>query len=458
MKIVIVGNGKVGYSLAEQLVAEHHDVTVVDIHEQHLNNASDALDLMVLQGNGVSAATLREAGAASADLLVATTNSDEVNMVCCLTAKNLGTKYTIARIRTPEYNINLSELRKNLKIDMVINPENATAIEITRLIRFPAATNIESFCRGRVELMGFRLQEGDFLIGKPLYSLDNSIKQLSMLFCAADRGGELIIPKGSFVPQVGDTLYVLGQPHSLDRFFRTLGRYTSRVNRAFILGGGKITSFLVPMLDKLGVQTKVVELREDRCRALSERFPEITVIRGDGTDPELLESESLTDYDCFVALTDRDEDNFIISLYAQHENVSKVITKCNHRNYTGIARNVGLDSVISPKFITASRILHVVRGRENSQGSVMNSLHRIANGAADAMEFTVTAGTRNLGVPLKDLRLRSNVLIGVIVRDSQIIIPEGSSSMQEGDRVIIVAPNSKVMQLNDIYSDAGGTA
>ena len=458
MKIVIVGNGKVGYSLAEQLVAERHDVTVVDIRDQNLSNASDTLDLMVLQGNGVSAATLREAGADSADLLVATTNSDEVNMVCCLTAKNLGTRYTIARIRTPEYNINLPELRKNLKIDMVINPESSTASEITRLIRFPSAANIEIFCRGKVELMGFHLQEGDFLVGKPLYSLASDIKRLPLLFCAADRDGELIIPKGSFIPQAGDTLYLLGQPDSLDQFFRILGRYTSRVKKVFILGGGKVTGYLVPMLDQLGVRTKVVELREDRCRDLCDRFPNLTVIHGDGSDPELLESESLHDYDCFVALTDRDEDNFIISLYAQHENVPKVITKCNRQNYLGIARNVGLDSVISPKFITTSRILRVVRGMQNSQGGVMNSLHRIANGTADAMEFTVTASTNHLGVPLKDLRLRSNVLIGVIVRNTQIIIPEGSSTMQEGDRVIIVAPTGKVMQLNDIYSEAGGPA
>ena len=302
------------------------------------------------------------------------------------------------------------------------------------------------------------LQEGDFLIGNPLYSLGSDIKRLSLLFCAADRDGELIIPKGSFVPQVGDTLYLMGHPDSLDQFFRILGRYTSRVGKVFILGGGKVTGYLIPMLDKLGVRSKVVELREDRCRDLCDRFPNVTVIHGDGSDPELLASESLTDYDCFVALTDRDEDNFIISLYAKHEHVSKVITKCNRQNYLGIARNVGLDSVISPKFITASRILHVVRGMQNSQGSVMNSLHRIANGAADAMEFTVTSSTHHLGVPLKALRLRSNVLIGVIVRDTQIIIPEGSSAMEEGDRVIIVAPTGKVMQLNDIYSEAGGPA
>ena len=453
MKILIVGSGKVGFSLAEQLVAEQHDVTVVDIHDKNLNSASDALDLMVVQGNGVSTITLSEAGAANADLLVATTSSDEVNMVCCLLAKNLGTKYTIARIRNPEYTSTVGELQKNLKIDMAINPENTTAIEITRLLRFPAATNVQSFCRGKVELMGFRLQEGDFLIGKPLYTLDDSVKKLSLLFCAADRNGELTIPKGSYVPQVDDKLYLVGRPDSLDKFFHILGRYTSQPKTAFILGGGKITGYLLPMLQELGMRIKVIETREDRCRTLNERFPTVTAICGDGTDQELLESESMTDYDCFVALTNSDEDNFIISQYAQQKRIPKVITKCSRKNYTGIARAVGLDSVISPRAITAARILHVVRGMQNSQGSVMNSLHRIVNGAAEAIEFTVSPNTRNLEIPLRNLKLKSNVLLAVIVRGNQIIIPQGNSYMTERDRVIIIAPSGKVLDLNDNFAE-----
>ena len=453
MKILIVGSGKVGFSLAEQLVAEQHDVTVVDIHDKNLNSASDALDLMVVQGNGVSTITLSEAGAANADLLVATTSSDEVNMVCCLLAKNLGTKYTIARIRNPEYTSTVGELQKNLKIDMAINPENTTAIEITRLLRFPAATNVQSFCRGKVELMGFRLQEGDFLIGKPLYTLDDSVKKLSLLFCAADRNGELTIPTGSYIPQVDDKLYLVGRPDSLDKFFHILGRYTSQPKTAFILGGGKITGYLLPMLQELGMRIKVIETREDRCRTLNERFPTVTAICGDGTDQELLESESMTDYDCFVALTNSDEDNFIISQYAQQKRIPKVITKCSRKNYTGIARAVGLDSVISPRAITAARILHVVRGMQNSQGSVMNSLHRIVNGAAEAIEFTVSPNTRNLEIPLRNLKLKSNVLLAVIVRGNQIIIPQGNSYMTERDRVIIIAPSGKVLDLNDIFAE-----
>lgn len=453
MKIVIVGSGKVGYSLAEQLVAEQHDVTVVDLDEAALHSASDTLDLMAIHGNAVSVSTLAQAGVATADLLAATTNSDEVNMVCCHIAKNMGTKYTIARIRNPEYNDSLAELRKNLKIDTVINPENATAIEITRLLRFPAAANIQSFCRGKVELMSFRLQEDDFLIGKPLYALDDNIKRLSLLFCAADRGGTLTIPRGDYIPQPGDQLYLIGQPDSLDQFFRILGRYTSTVKKAFVLGGGKITRYLIPMLENMGTMVKVVEQNEGRCRELSERFPKTITICGDGTDPALLESESLTDYDCFVALTERDEDNFIISLYAQNQNLPKVVAKCNRQNYAGIARNVGLDSVISPKLITAGTILHVVRGLQNSQGSVMNSLHRIVNGTAEAIEFTISPNARHLGVPLRDLKLKPNLLISVIVRGSQIIIPQGSSYLMDWDRVIIIAPSGKILDLNDIFAE-----
>ena len=455
MKIIIVGSGKVGFTLAEQLVREQHDVTIVDLREESLRRASDMLDVMVIHGNGVSTSTLREAGADTADLLVAATNSDEVNMVCCLTAKNMGTGYTIARIRDLEYSNSLVELRRNLKIDMVINPENATAIEISRLLRFPPAANIETFFRGRVELMGFRLQDGDFLVGTPFYSLPPQVKELSLLFCAVERGKSVVIPNGSFVPQIGDKLYLVGRPESLDQFFRLLGRYAQKVDHVFILGGGKISVYLARILEKMGMKLKIVELDEAQCRLISEKFPKSMVIHGDGSDQELLESERFSASDAFVALTDRDEDNLIISLYAMQQGIPKVVAKANRQNYAGIARAIGLESVISPKAITAAQILHRVRGMQNSQGSVMNSLHRIADGAAEAMEFTVRSTTRYLNVPLKDLRLKSGILIAVIMRGRDIIIPEGSSSIQEGDSVILISRGRLILDLNDIYEDDG---
>ena len=274
MKIVIVGNGKVGFSLAEQLVREKYDVVIVDMREDTLRRAADALDIMSVKGNGISAATLIEAGVPEADLMVAATNSDEINMVCCLTAKHLGAKYTIARIRNPEYNAGLSDLKRNMGIDMVINPENATAVEISRLLRFPSAANIETFCRGRVELIGFRLLEEDFLVNRPLHALSDQVKKLSLLFCAVERlGGEVVIPNGSFVPKAGDKLYLIGRPSSLDQFFRLLGRYSPKVKSVFIVGGGKISLYLSDVLEKMKMRVKIVEIQEERCRFISERLP-----------------------------------------------------------------------------------------------------------------------------------------------------------------------------------------
>lgn len=458
MNIIVVGAGKVGYTLAEQLCRENHDVTVIDSSEQALRRVRDTLDVMCIGGNGATLDVLSEAGAASADLLIAATDLDEVNMVCCLTARNLGTGYTIARIRNPEYYPNMGSIKRNLGIGMVINPENATATEIARLLRFPSASNIEHFCRGRVELMGFRVQQGDFLVGKPFRSLSDRLQKLSMLFCAAQRGGEVIIPNGSFVPQADDTLYVIGEPSGLDEFFRLLGRYSHKAKSVFVVGGGRISVYLAQLLDRMKIRVKLVEMDPDRCRLISQRLPNITVICGDGTDQELLESENLTASDAFVALTGRDEENLIISLYAMQQGLGKVIAKSNRQNYAGIARAVGLDSVISPKQITAAHILHLVRGMQNSHGSVMHALYRIAGDQAEAMEFSVSRTTRNLGVPLRDLKLRAGVLVAVILRDDRVIIPEGSSTIQERDSVIIISKDHTILDLNDIFESAPSAA
>ena len=458
MNIIVVGAGKVGYTLAEQLCRENHDVTVVDSSEQALRRVRDALDVMCIGGNGVTVDTLTEAGAQNADLLIAATDLDEVNMICCLTARNLGTGYTIARIRNPEYYPSMGTFKRNLGIGMVINPENATALEIARLLRYPSASNVEHFCRGRVELMGFRVQQGDFLVGKPLHSLGDRLQKLSMLFCAAERGGEVVIPNGSFVPQADDTLYVIGKPTGLDEFFRLLGRYSHKVKHVFVVGGGRVSVYLAQLLDRMKIGVKLVERDAEKCRAMSARLPNAMVICGDGTDQELLSSENLTASDAFVALTDRDEDNLIISLYAMQQGMGKVITKSNRQNYAGIAHVVGLDSVISPKQITASHILHLVRGMQNSHGSIMHALYRIAGDQAEAMEFSVSKATHNLGVPLKQLKLKAGVLIAVIVRDDQVIIPEGSSTIQERDSVIVVSKDHTILDLNDIYESSSPVA
>ncbi len=460
MKIVIIGNGKVGFTLAEHLSREDHDVTIVDTDYDALKRASDTLDVMCVKGNGAAISTLEEAGADTADVVIASTDLDEVNMVTCTTAKHMGAKYVIARIRSTDYTMagSLTSLKSKLGIDMVINPELATATEISRLLRFPPAANIETFYRGRVELISFRVQEDDFLVGKTLMSLSHKLKDLPILFCAVERDGNVCIPRGDFQMDAGDLVYVIGEPLGINQFFKTLGRYTQKIRNTFIVGGGRITSYLASILDKMGQHLTIVEVREDRCRQLAEMLPKALIICGDGTDQELLESENMHSNDAFIALTDRDEYNMIISLYAMQQGIPKVVSKTNRQNYVGIARSIGLDCFFSPKQITADHILQVVRGMQNSKGSVMNSLHKIADGRAEAMEFVVNQTTRNLGIPLKDLKLKKGILIAVIIHNGKIIIPEGSSKIENGDTVIIVSRDSVILDINDIYAAGGGEA
>lgn len=455
MKIVIVGDGKVGFTLAEHLSQEEHNVTVIDTNDDALRHASESLDVMCVKGNGASIAALKESGAGSADILIAATSLDEVNMICCLTAKQLGAKFTIARVRNVEYAMELSHMKHELGIDLAINPENATAVEISRLLRFPNAANIETFCRGRVELIGFRVREGDFLANQPLSAQTNKIRELPMLLCAAEReDGQVIIPDGTFVPRIGDRLYLVGQPAGLTSFFHLLGRHTPKLHSAFIIGGGRIAHYLTNILLKLGMHVKIVERSPERCRHLSDVLPQALIIHGDGTDQELLEEENAGAADAFIALTDRDEDNILLSLYAMQQGVKKVVAKSNRQNYASIAHAAGLDSVISPKLITASHILQVVRGMQNSKGSVMNALYKICDGNAEALEFIANETTHNQGVPLKDLRLKKGILIAVLLHHGKIIIPDGSCSISAGDTVILISHNRGILDLNDIFEDS----
>ncbi|MBD5119308.1 MAG: Trk system potassium transporter TrkA [Clostridiales bacterium] len=455
MTIIIAGGGKVGSTLAEHLAGEGHSVTIVDVSDSTLSRLSNQLDVMCLKGNCVSREVLLEAGAKDTDVLIAATGSDEINLLCCHCAKRLGVANTVARVRGAEYVNDLDTLKGDLGITMLINPELTAAVEISRLLRFPSAANIDSFARGRVELMSFTVQEGDFLVGRSLASLSSKIQGLPMLLCAVERGDEVFIPNGASVLAQGDRVSVAGTPNGIHQFFKLLGRQTHRIRNVFIIGGGRIAFYLLVQLERLGMSCKVVERSDKRCRELAEEFPHSLIIHGDGTDPELLTEERMAASDAFIALTDRDEDNLIISLYAHQAGVSKVVAKSSRQNYTAIARSAGVESVVSPKQATAGLILRFIRGLQNSKGTVMNALYRIAGGKAEAMEFLASSATRNLKVPLKELKLRPGVLIAVIVRGKKVIIPEGSTCLEEGDDVIVIARDSGILDLNDIYEGAG---
>ncbi len=454
MKIIIVGNGKLGSTLAEHLSRENHHVTIVDASDATLSRTSDRMDVMCVKGNGASIATLRAAGVQDTDIVIAATNLDEVNMVCCLTAKRLGAKYTIARIRSVEYTTDLSTLRRELRIDTVINPEYATAVEISRLLRFPAASGIGTFFRGRAELVSFLLQEKDFLTGRSLAELSRHAKALPVLLCAAERGNDVFIPDGSFTPQPGDKLYLMGEPVGIQAYCHLLGRHELKIHSACIGGGSRIAQYLIAQMENMGIQAKLVERSGERCRAFSESFPQALVICGDGTSQELLESEHLNGCDAFIALTDRDEDNLFSCLYALQRGVSKAIAKSNRLNYINIAQSAGLDSIVSPKLITASRILRLVRGMQNLKGSVMTALYPIAGGKAEAMEFVADSQTPGLGVPLQKLSLKKGILISAILHDGKVLIPEGSSRIFAGDSVILTSCNRIILDLNDIFEPA----
>ena len=362
MNILIVGAGKVGSTLAAYLSREDHNVTIIDQNDTAIHRASDTLDVMCIKGPGAAPSVLREAGVEDADLVLATTNLDEVNMLCALTAKRLGAKFTIARIRDLAYTDDLPALQKDLNIDAVINPEYATALEISRLLRFPAAANVDTFFRGKVEMLGIRVQEGDPMVGIPLSDLFRRASSLSILFSAAERKGEVIIPNGDFVPRVGDKLYVTGSPKDLSSYLRTLGRDLPGIHSAFLIGGSRIAHYLSKMLLSMGVRVTLVESNEAHCRRLSESLPEALILHGDGTDQELLLSEHFTNNDAFIALTGRDEDNLISALYAQQQGLRKVVAKCNRVNYSSVVQAAGLDCVVAPKLITVARILRLVRG------------------------------------------------------------------------------------------------
>lgn len=451
MRILVVGDGKVGHTIAEHLAREGHDVVIVDRSEEVLKHSEDTLDVLCVRGNGANASTLVEAGAEKTDIIIAATAGDETNMLCCLMAKRLGAKYAIARIRDPEYNQSLTMLQRELGIDMAVNPERATALEISRLLRFPFASNIESFAKGRVEMVEFRAQETDAVVGVPLHQIAHKLRGIpQVLYAAVERGGEVIIPNGNFVIEPGDRVYVTADMVSITSFFQYLGKKSLRIKNVMLLGGGRISYYLAKMIVPMGVHVSMTEINEQKALHLSEALPEVNVIYGDGTDQELLEQEGLKQMDAFVALCDRDEENLMTGLFAVRQGVPKVVVKNNRVAYSDIISAMGLDSIVSPKEITCQNILRYVRARGNATGTKVERLYKLVGGKAEAIEFIARAGDPYIGIPLKSLTMRPGTLVGVIVRKGHVIVPFGNDHIEGGDSVVIIACESGITDLNEV--------
>jgi trk system potassium uptake protein TrkA len=449
MRLLVVGDGKVGHMLAEQLASENHDVVIVDKSDAALRKSQNTLDVMTLQGNGANAKTLLEAEVGKADILIAATAGDETNMLCSLIGKRLGAKYTIARIRDPEFHESLSILQTELDIDMAVNPERATALEISRLIRLPPAINIESFAHDRVEMVQFRVRQTDPIVGQPLHMLTPNAKT-PILYAAIERESDVIIPNGDTVIHVDDKLYVTGEHSSMTAYFKYLGRESVRIKNILIMGGGRIAYYLAKALEPLGVSISIIEIDPKKAVELSVQLPEVNIILGDASDRELLDQEGLDTADAFIALGDRDEENLLAGLHASAAGVEKVIVKNNRVTDPAVISRLGLDSIVSPKAIVCDAILRYVRAHEAGIGTAVEKVYRLLDDKAEALEFIANPGEKYIGIPLKRLAIRGPALIVCIVRSGHIIIPFGDDYIEAGDNVIVVTARHGISDLNEV--------
>ncbi len=452
MRIVIVGAGKVGAALTRQLAAEHHQVTVIDQNNQRLESIVNLYDVMGVCGNGASYAVQREAEVSKAELLIATASSDEINILSCLVAKKLGVDHTIARIRNPEYEEQLRFMREELGLSMVINPEKAAAHEIARVLRFPAAMKLESFSRGRLELVEYRLPEDSGLDGIQLADLYRNI-HVRVLICAVARKNETMIPSGDFVLRAGDKIYLTAAPEQLAQFFRHLGVFRKRASSVMIVGASKMGYYLAEELLERGMSVKIIDRDESRCVRMSEQLPGAMVIVGDGTDSDLLREEGLEQTDAFVAITNIDEANILMAMSAAKQSKNcKVVAKINRRSLTELVADESMiDSVTSAASVTSELIAQYVRAMESASGAKIKTLHRLVGDAVEALEFGITEETSFIGVPLKELQLESGILLAGIVRaNGQILIPSGNDALQLHDDVIVVTTHRNLQDIHDI--------
>lgn len=450
MKIIIVGCGKVGTTLAEQLNRENHDITLIDTNEEAIQNISDSADVMGVTGNGAVYQVQMEAGIQDADLLIATTNSDELNMLCCLIAKKAGNCHTIARIRNPEYSSEIRYIREELNLSLAINPELAAAREIARLLRFPSAIKIEPFAKGRIELLKFLIPEHSLLNDMRVMDVVNRLKS-NVLICVVERGNDVVIPDGNFVMKKGDKISFIASHQGSADFFKKAGVDNNIVKSAMFVGGGKLTHYLCRLLEDTKIKIKIIERDEERCRQLSELLPKAMIIHGDGTDEQLLLEEGIRQTEAFASLTGFDEENIMLSLYASSQSKAKLITKVNKIAFENVINSLNLGSLIQPKMLTAEIILQYVRAMQNSMGSSnIETLYKIAADKAEALEFRVKEGSPVLGIPLEKLKLIDNLLGACINRGGTIITPRGKDTVEAGDTVIVVTTHTGLNDLTDI--------
>ena len=450
MKIIIVGCGKIGKSMIANLATEGHDLTIIDKNTQVLNETADAYDVIGVFGNAVDCDTLMEADVANADLLVSLTDSDEVNMLTCHLARNLGAKYSVARIRHPDYNDEgLSFLRKHLNISMSINPELLVAEEINNILQLPSAVKVERFSRRKIEMVEIILPKDSALNGMNLIKMREKYRA-KYLISMVQRNNQVFIPDGRFELQAGDRIGLVAEHGETKKLLSMLGLLRKQAKSVMILGGGKPSYYLAKKLIALGVDVKIIEKKLETCEFLASEIPEAVIINGDGAQQELLLEEGISNMDAFVSLTGMDEQNIMLSIFASMQNVPKVVSKINRDELLTMAEKLGVETIVSPAKLSTNVIVRFARALENTKGSNVETLYKLMDGSAEALEFNVAENSEVIGIPFKEIKLKPNVLIAGITRGEKIIIPSGNDMILAGDRVIVIAAEQRLNDLEEI--------
>ena len=446
MNIIIVGCSSVGETLAEQLGQENNNITMIDLSSEKINDITSRYDVMGIVGNGATHMSLMEAGINRADLLIAVTDSDELNLLCCMIAKKTGHCRVIARITSPEYSADASYLKDELGLEMIINPELASAEEIARVLKFPSAMKIETFAKGKVELLTFKLPEKSPLVGLTVKDVVITLK-CDILVCTVERDGEAYIPNGDFIFAGRDVISIIASPKNVYDFFKKIDYIVTPIKKALIVGGGEMTHYLCELMKNSGISIKILEKNMEICEELSFRFPDVTVINGDEADQDLLIEEGVGRVGAFVALTEHDEENILLSLFAKKSGRAKIVTKINRTDYDDIIKHLDLDTSIYPKSITSDMIVRYVRATKNTLGSNVETMYNVIQGKVEASEFIVKEGSPITAEPLCKLKFKKDVLVAAILRGKKVMLPRGHDVIMPGDSVIIV---SKIKALRDI--------
>jgi trk system potassium uptake protein TrkA len=445
MRIIVIGAGKVGYQITESLSREGFDVVVVDHDQDVIDRINENLDVMTLKSNGLLSSTLKHLGLHPDDTIIAVTDSDEANMLACLSAKNLGAGTTIARIRNPEYTKDWAVTKEQLSIDFIINPERSTAHEISRMLTHSPAGAVEDFAKGKVQMVTIPINDSTKLNEVKIKDIQN-IEDI--LVAAIIRKGELIIPKGDDMILTGDVIYIIGQKHEILKFCKSIGKAPRRVSNVMILGGGRIAYYLAEDLNDMGMSVKIIEKDPERCRELSEALPNVLIINGDGTDINLLKMENIMQMDAVVALTGMDEENILLSLLAKQMGVKKVVSKVSRTNYISLVETIGVDAGITPSMITAGEILRFIRG-----GRII-SLSLLLGGEGEVIELAAHPASAVVNVPLRELDLPKDVLITTIVHKGKVVVPHGNDIIRGNDRVIVLCRTTEVNRVREMFSSS----